>query len=478
MKAKQIQLKFPEEFKNTVIRMGGFHIALNYLSLLGKKYASSGLEDLLIESGVYAAGTTSVLMLGKSYNRGIRAHKLSMEALFRLFWQAFLQWLENQTAEVTTQDKQNLKAKIQECQRCFKENVSIRQSCEAVVNDMDAVTSLLTVFKSERKAKSKLFSFWEEYIAMVMILLQFIKAECTGNWNLHLSSTAAMIPHFFAMDRTNYARWMPIYLADMHKLEERHPQVFQEFSAGKQSISRSQQPFAQVWTDKALEQSINLESKSKGGIVGISRREDAVERWFLTSHERAAITHSLKEMCGLENYERVGTHKEAGAARMKRDQEDIDRLVSSFNSGLLTNPFDLPDDRDISEKLSLLNIATGVVLPEQASDRLLDATEMGKRSMENFISTRINTNEVNFWDPLPKLKINTFTSAAKKMEVKATNDKIITLTTDRELFGRLLVVAKQRDIDLRQVLSYELSAVPVAIAHGDGSLRKTTKSSL
>ena len=264
----------------------------------------------------------------------------------------------------------------------------------------------------------------------------------------------------------------------MHKLEERHPNVFKEFSAGNHSVSRSQQPFAQVWTDMALEQSINLDSKSKGGIVGISRREDAVGRWFLTSHERAAITHSLKEMCGLENYERVGTQKEAGASRMKRDQEDIDRLISSFNSGLLKNPFDIPDERDISEKLSLVNIAIGVVLPEQASDRLLGATEMGKRSMEDFISTRLNTNEVNFWDPLPKLKINTFSSAAKKMEVKATNDKIITLTTDREFFGRLLVVAKQRDIDLREELSYELSAVLVAIAHGDGSLRKTTKSSL
>ena len=129
----------------------------------------------------------------------------------------------------------------------------------------------------------------------------------------------------------------------------------------------------------------------------------------------------------------------------------------------MTNRFDIPEDRDKSEKLSLLNIATGVVLPDQASDRLLDATETGKRSMENFISSRINTNEVNFLDPLPKLKINTFSSAANKMEVKATNDKIITLTTDRELFGRLLVVAKQRDVDL---------------GHGDGSLRKTTKSSL
>ena len=68
IQAKQIQMKFPEEFSNTVVRLGGFHIALNYLPLLGKKFRSSGLEDLLIESGVYAAGTTSAIMKGKSYN--------------------------------------------------------------------------------------------------------------------------------------------------------------------------------------------------------------------------------------------------------------------------------------------------------------------------------------------------------------------------------------------------------------------------
>ena len=126
---------------------------------------------------------------------------------------------------------------------------------------------------------------------MVMILLQVIKADRTGNWNLHLSSTAAMIPHFFNMDRTNIACWMPVYLADMHKLEVRHHNVFKKFSAGNHSISQSQQPFAKVWTDMALEQSIKLDSKSKGGIVGISPRKDAVERWFSTSHKWAAITH-------------------------------------------------------------------------------------------------------------------------------------------------------------------------------------------
>ena len=68
IKAKQIQWRFPDKFANVVIRMGGFHIALKFLSLLGKKYLTSGLDNLLIESGVYAAGTMAVLLKGKSYN--------------------------------------------------------------------------------------------------------------------------------------------------------------------------------------------------------------------------------------------------------------------------------------------------------------------------------------------------------------------------------------------------------------------------
>lgn len=32
----------------TILRIGGFQIALNFLSIIGKKYQSSGLEDLLI----------------------------------------------------------------------------------------------------------------------------------------------------------------------------------------------------------------------------------------------------------------------------------------------------------------------------------------------------------------------------------------------------------------------------------------------
>ena len=92
MKAKEIQWRLAEEFKDTVIRMGGFHKVLNFLAV-SKMYDNSGLEDLLIELDVYASGTASHLLNGKQYNRGVRAHKLVSEAFFRLQWSEFLSWL-------------------------------------------------------------------------------------------------------------------------------------------------------------------------------------------------------------------------------------------------------------------------------------------------------------------------------------------------------------------------------------------------
>ena len=46
----------------------------------------AGLEDILIESDIVAAGSANGVSEGKYYNRGIRMHKLVMEALFHIKW--------------------------------------------------------------------------------------------------------------------------------------------------------------------------------------------------------------------------------------------------------------------------------------------------------------------------------------------------------------------------------------------------------
>ena len=63
----------------------------------------------------------------------------------------------------------------------------------------------------------------------------------------------------------------------------------------------------------------------------------------------------------------------------------------------------------------------------------------------------------------------------KKIAVKNQKDMTVSVNADSERFGRLLVAVKNRDINLKEVLSYELCSVPISLAHPDGSLRKTTK---
>ena len=81
----------------------------------------------------------------------------------------------------------------------------------------------------------------------------------------------------------------------------------------------------------------------------------------------------------------------------------------------------------------------------------------------------MDSNEVSFWSKISKLNLKTFASLAKN-QIKCVDEKIITISADGNLFGRLLIAAKCRDIDVKEVLRYELSTVPFALAHADGVL--------
>ena len=77
--------------------------------------------------------------------------------------------------------------------------------------------------------------------------------------------------------------------------------------------------------------------------------------------------------------------------------------------------------------------------------------------MKNFVEKRVNSKTESFWDPVLNLKV-------KKMNVKAADDKVITaVNVDRDLFGRLLITANTRKINLKEVLRYELSPIPRAL---------------
>ena len=85
--------------------------------------------------------------------------------------------------------------------------------------------------------------------------------------------------------------------------------------------------------------------------------------------------------------------------------------------------------------------------------------------MKTFVKKRIQTNEVSYWDAIPKLSIRTFSLMTKKVKVKAGDEKSITVHVDRDLFGRVLIITNARKVNLREVLSYELSPILCSLAH-------------
>ena len=79
---------------------------------------------------------------------------------------------------------------------------------------------------------------------------------------------------------------------------------------------------------------------------------------------------------------------------------------------------------------------------------------LGREQMKNFVEKRVNSKTVG--DPVPSLKV-------KKVNVKAADDKVITVNVDRDLFGRLLINANTRKLNLKEVLRSELSPIPRAL---------------
>ena len=62
-----------------------------------------------------------------------------------------------------------------------------------------------------------------------------------------------------------------------------------------------------------------------------------------------------------QEHDRVDIHKEAGAKRVARDEADVQKLVSCFTTALMANTF-------TQDSESLVNFATGVVLPNDSAD--------------------------------------------------------------------------------------------------------------
>ena len=119
--------------------------------------------------------------------------------------------------------------------------------------------------------------FWMSYVDIVDNLLALIRASRKGNWVLHLHVIQAIHPWCFAYDKVNYARYLPVYLAEVINLQTDHPGVHQGLMAGHFSVQLSGgSTFGRLPVDQTTEVTINKDTKTAGGVTKFSLQTGAV----------------------------------------------------------------------------------------------------------------------------------------------------------------------------------------------------------
>lgn len=197
--------------------------------------------------------------------------------------------------------------------------------------------------------------------------------------------------------------------------------------------------------------------------MGITRTDSARDRWCLTYNERAQLSEDTKAMFGiLAELEEGSSHKDLGKTRMKKDEDDVLRLVSQFSKYEV-----------FRQTENLVVITTGDVASEEVKQDLLEAEKKGERKLQEFIQERLIHKTANFHDTIKQQKLKTF-ETLYTVSVPVGNSKKV-IKADRDLLRRVVVALESgRDIDVDDLLTRELSPVPFSIATLDGCIREAT----
>jgi hypothetical protein len=197
----------------------------------------------------------------------------------------------------------------------------------------------------------------------------------------------------------------------------------------------------------------------RGGLSGFSTNEKARSNWTLTATSTATMTRSIMNMAGADDPDNW-MHKDDTTSQLFRQEQQVRNVESIILR--IGNPFKQPSDY-------ITNLASGVQATEAVQKDLLLAWEKGSSRHHDFLKARILQQTVRIDDPMKKLSLKTFDSMGKSVKVQTRENKEVMIKSDLAVLSRLLVIALSREIDIREIMRYELGCVPRALARHDGT---------
>ena len=288
-------------------------------------------------------------------------------------------------------------------------------------------------------------------------ITQFLAAELTCNWKLHLASVVEMLNLFAATGHNNYARSARLYVQTMLQLEETHPTVHEMFDRhGLHSVRRTDKYWCGVSSDQTIEQTMMLSVKGRGGLTrGRAMTETVRSLWINTAHHMADIDMAMSSFLGTNSSD--SEHVEVGKSRVLRDNRDMQTCLKWFDDN---NPFNVTADK-------LRSLSTGVVANQCDGVNCDIAEDVGldiQRKMDNKSFTEV------------KFSRSEQVRTLAYLTEKAANGKKENKKETNSLFHRLLILA-ERSAKVESYFCHELTTIPTALFKDD-FMRKPNKPEL
>ena len=174
---------------------------------------------------------------------------------------------------------------------------------------------------------SRISKLWIQYLYHISLVKDFIYAERTADWNLHLVTVKRMLNLFAAAGRVDYAKSARLYLQSMDALPEQHPwlhQCFQEKSY--HPARRTERYWAGLWSDFVIEQLLMRSVKSRGGLSrGGGMNENGPTTWIHSMHRLPGTHCAMSSLTGLI-HETSEQHVKQRESSIKRDLMDLATL--------------------------------------------------------------------------------------------------------------------------------------------------------
>ena len=215
-----------------------------------------------------------------------------------------------------------------------------------------------------------------------------------------------------------------------------------------------------IWSDMFIETTFMRYGHGKRGIIGVTLKPETLKVWSLSLHICSRLEQDISSFINPDDDTELTDHKEESKGRIstdKTDRESIRRKLQECIDPM--NPDCHPPE--------VVNIAIGKIAKDTVN--VDQAVELGSKQMKEFE----NGWPKNFND---KLSRTVKTQAESRKYIKVGDTKVF----DTELiYTRVIgIQASSREIDIKELLSYELSPVPTAMFSESGEMRVAKQKSV